>query len=172
MWGAKGSPDQFGSLVVAVYGCILHNIQHQFLSLVMLEWPAIDERVFPPILPCHLGIVLVIIIDFGNCWSAAVPATGWYLVVLRCDALPFLALFLVKLSLCLDELLHLSGSAIEMTVLVYLEIAVVPGHLVALVGLHVVAHGEEGCWLGKEGEEGCDGWPADHHNYKLIVKII
>jgi hypothetical protein len=63
------------------------------------------------------------------------------MVVLLSDALPLLALSLVQLSFCLYELLHLSGSAIEVAVLVDLEVAVVTGHLVALVGLHVVSDG-------------------------------
>lgn len=57
-----------------------------------------------------------------------------------------------------------------MAVLVYLKIAMVAGHLVTLVRLHVVADRERGCWLGEETEEGRDGWSADHHNYKLIIK--
>jgi hypothetical protein len=57
-----------------------------------------------------------------------------------------------------------------MAVLVYFEIAVMPGHLMTLVSLHVVVNRKTGRLLADQAQEGRDGRLTNYHNYKQIMK--
>lgn len=58
-----------------------------------------------------------------------------------------------------------------MTVLVYFEIAVMPGHLVTLVSLHVVMNRKGKRLLADQAQKGREGRLTNHHNYKQIMRI-